>query len=476
MRWGALLGTSLIALAGAGGGISAGATPHHHRSHCIPEPHINLAVHRGRHHHKRSARRVCTPKGNPALHLPPVQLGGGAYPNARIAEVGLARLGQYGGQCKEAVNIWVAIASNGTQHLGGDYLANYRAQGGSEVGRDAAVAGDVIQLNGPDGRYYYEGMHTAVVVSHAAGSSNFLVVDSNWNWHETVTRHEWNPYASAAAHGLSVHIWRMGSAGSPPSPPPPPEPGGPGTPRGNPHAPGEALWRIRNLASPGPPDVEYSFGGHASIPVVGDWTGSGTDTLGVFTQEAGGDRWQLRTEPGPGPAQIEFRYGGITDLPVVGDWNGSGKDGIGVFTPGSAVWRLRNTPTPGDPEIAYQYGGSTDLPVVGAWLGGKTDGTGAFTPGSALWRLRNTPTPGPPEIQYQYGGPDDLPVVGDWSGLGSASTGVFTPGSALWRLRNSATTGDPELQYQYGGPYDEPVVGDWAGVGHDGTGVFTPPR
>jgi hypothetical protein len=110
----------------------------------------------------------------------------------------------------------VAIASGGTQHLGGDYLENYRAEGGVEVGRDQAVEGDIIQLNGSNGRLYYEGMHTAVVISHAMGSDAFEVVDSNWEWHETVREHTWNPYVTAHAHGLSVHIWRMGSASSPP--------------------------------------------------------------------------------------------------------------------------------------------------------------------------------------------------------------------------------------------------------------------
>jgi hypothetical protein len=203
------------------------ATSARHRS-CIPERHFSLSqrkVQRTRGHRLR-ARHVCSPRGNHAVPGPSPQLGG-SYPNARIAEVGLQRLGQHGGQCKEAVNIWVAIASGGAQHLGGDYLANYRYEGGTEVSRDQTVEGDIIQLNGPNGKYYYEGMHTAVVVSHAAGSDVFEVVDSNSRWDEVVREHAWNPYVTAQAHGLTVHIWRMGSAGSPESTPvssnPPPK-------------------------------------------------------------------------------------------------------------------------------------------------------------------------------------------------------------------------------------------------------------
>jgi hypothetical protein len=185
------------------------------RSSCVREPHVNLSS-GSRHRSSRAghARRVCSPGGNKAIHHAAPQLGGG-YPNARIAEVALARVGQKGGQCKEAVNIWVALASNGTQHLGGDYLQNYRNEGGHEVSRDEAVEGDIIQLNGPNGNYYYEGMHTAVVVSHTVGSETFEVVDSNYEWNEIIREHAWNPYTIAKRYGLTVHIWRMGSAGSP---------------------------------------------------------------------------------------------------------------------------------------------------------------------------------------------------------------------------------------------------------------------
>jgi hypothetical protein len=215
-----LLSFSLLA-------ADAGAINAHVASRCSHGLRPRLATSPGASHVKRGrARRICAPVGNRAVRGPAPQLGGG-YPNARIAEVGLSRLGQWGGECKEAVNVWVAIASGSTQHLGGDYLANYRYEGGREVSRDATVEGDIIQLNGPNGNYYYEGMHTAVIVSHASGSEGFEVVDSNSEWNRIVREHAWNPYATARRYGLSVHIWRMGSAGSPEASPPTSSPSGP---------------------------------------------------------------------------------------------------------------------------------------------------------------------------------------------------------------------------------------------------------
>jgi hypothetical protein len=183
------------------------------------------------------ARRACGEAGNTHpikqhhAGKGTAQLGGG-YDNERIAEVGLSQLGRRIGSCKEAVNAWVATASGGSQRLGGGYYSDYQRAGGVQVSRDAAIKGDIIQLNGPHLDSFYEGMHTAVVVSHSSGSTVFDVVDSNWGWTNTVHHHTFDPYALARAHGLTVHIWRMGTAPAalPPTPgPPPPTAAPPGT-------------------------------------------------------------------------------------------------------------------------------------------------------------------------------------------------------------------------------------------------------
>lgn len=163
-------------------------------------------------------------------------LGGGAYDNATIADIGLSHLGQNlytpgpldHGQCKQAANDWVAQASHNTQRLGGDYNTNYARNGGQQVGRDDVAKGDIIQLFNPaDERGYYRGMHTAVIVSHAAGSNSFDVVDSNYGAPDVVSRHAWDPFASAQKYGLRIAIWRMGTVTAPVQQPvvqPPPQP------------------------------------------------------------------------------------------------------------------------------------------------------------------------------------------------------------------------------------------------------------
>jgi len=161
------------------------------------------------------------------------QLGGGDYPNSRIAEIGLGKVGQNlftpgpldHGQCKQAVNDWVAQASGGTQRMGTDYYTNYARNGGQQISRDDAVEGDIIQLDNPsDIANYYRGMHTAVVVSHSAGSNTFDVVDSNFMLDDVVRHHPWDPYAAGQKYGLRVTIWRMGTVTETPVPQPQPQP------------------------------------------------------------------------------------------------------------------------------------------------------------------------------------------------------------------------------------------------------------
>ncbi|HEY1833548.1 MAG TPA: hypothetical protein VGG08_03865 [Solirubrobacteraceae bacterium] len=254
--------------------------------------------------------------------------------------MGLSRLGQHGGQCKEAVNIWVAAASGGVQHLGGDYLANYRAEGGFEVGRDQTVEGDIIQLNGPNGRYYYEGMHTAVIVAHTTGSNNFTVVDSNWNWHETVMKHEWNPYASAQAHGLTVHIWRMGAAGSPPGE----TVSGPsGNPALGPVAGLTDLDFVKTANTPGSIEVHWATAASGYQQRGGDYTSD------FSPGDAGNGTWQLfgsvngapelgfiKTANTPGTVEVHW------DVLSGGSYVRAG-DYTSDFSPGDAgngTWKL----------------------------------------------------------------------------------------------------------------------------------------
>jgi len=119
------------------------------------------------------------------------------------------------GTCKQFVNCVVRMASGGRVVLAPGYYSKY-AQYGVQVSRDQARRGDIIQLSGgPGDDSFYNGMHTAFVVSYQGGE-NFEVVYSNQITHQypngdrTVHHTTWNPYAQARYYGLNVYIWRIG--------------------------------------------------------------------------------------------------------------------------------------------------------------------------------------------------------------------------------------------------------------------------
>ena len=86
----------------------------------------------------------------------------------------------------------------------------------------------------------------------------------------------------------------------------------------------------------GAPDIApFAYGAQGDIPVVGDWDGNGTTTVGVARAGAGVLTWYLRNRNSSGAPDIApFAYGSAGTTPVVGDW-----DGDRVTTVGAAMNR-----------------------------------------------------------------------------------------------------------------------------------------
>jgi hypothetical protein len=235
-------------------------------------------------------------------------------------------------------------------------------------------------------------------------------------------------------------------------------------------------WYIRYDASPGPtnfPPFDYGTGG--LIPISGDWSGQGWDTIGTFDPSTA--TWYLRNTNGPGSATSVFQYGGPGTIPVVGDWTGSGKIGIGVFTPANGLWQLRNTPNAGPADITFQYGAPKTVPVVGDWAGTGATGIGVYTPATGTWQLRNTASPGVPDNTFQYGGgvTGEIPITGDWQGTGQTGIGIFVPGTATWYLRDTANAGPTSIApFVYGWNGVIPLTGAWGGGGQTGIAIVNP--
>jgi hypothetical protein len=245
--------------------------------------------------------------------------------------------------------------------------------------------------------------------------------------------------------------------------------------------PGSGLWQIRDSNAGGPANVAifaFGLGAGLSIPVVGDWTGSGHSGIGVVEvvpdpNNPGGPNvlmWKLRNTDTPGAPDIPaFVYGQQGDIPVVGDWNGDGTTTIGIYEPDTGTWKLRNTNAPGAPDYLFAYGGAPGtVPVTGDWDGNGTTTIGVVekSGGVLVWKLRNENSGGGPDAGvFPFGAAGYKPVTGDWNSDGVTTAGVVDPVTSHWYLRNENSPGGPDAgSFVFSEGSATPLAGNWDGL------------
>jgi hypothetical protein len=134
--------------------------------------------------------------------------------------------------------------------------------------------------------------------------------------------------------------------------------------------------------------------GSDAVPVVGDWNRSGMTKIGLFVPDS--SQWRLDANgngvwDGCGIDICIDSFGQSTDAPVIGQWTSTGHDWIGVFRPERATWYLDvNSNGSLDscrqdkcPRLSVYATG--DLPVTGDWTGRGTTQIGFFRPSTGQW-------------------------------------------------------------------------------------------
>jgi hypothetical protein len=227
-------------------------------------------------------------------------------------------------------------------------------------------------------------------------------------------------------------------------------------------------FNLRNSNTPGAADIITTYGNAGWTPVVGDWDGNGTATLGVFNPNNGQGQSVFylsnRTDYSYHDTLVTFGLPG--DKPVAGDWDGNGTVTIGVYRPSEYTFYLRNTNTTGPADLTVTFSAySGETPVAGDWDGDGVDTVGMHNSANATFYLRNTNTSGPLNVSVGFGNIGDIPVVGDWDGDGKTTVGSFTGPSATFSLRNTNTTGPADMAFQFGTAGNSlPVAGNWDGA------------
>ena len=170
--------------------------------------------------------------------------------------------------------------------------------------------------------------------------------------------------------------------------------------------------------------------GSGEIAVIGDWNGDGKSKIGIYAAETG--NWYLdyngnyTWEDPNGPNGDKVVYWSLPGVPahqkpVVGDWNGSGTTKLGVYSDGT-WWIDYNgnflADTPPVDKMTF-FGGPGWTAKVGDWNAGGTTKIAAYIDGT--WAIDMdgnydwNPSP-TGDALTSFGGSNYLPVVGAWDG------------------------------------------------------------
>jgi hypothetical protein len=220
--------------------------------------------------------------------------------------------------------------------------------------------------------------------------------------------------------------------------------------------PSNGALYLKNRNTTGFADIQINYGVGGDYPVVGDWDGNGTTTIGIYRNGS----FYLRNSNTIGFADIVFPFGAPGDQPVAGDWNGDGRDTIGVYRNGTFF--LRNSNSAGAPQLSFALGIPGDVGIAGDWNGDGKDTTGVFRPSNGALYLKNSNTTGIADIQINYGLPGDRPITGDWNNDGKDTIGVYRNGT--FYLRNSNTIGFADIVFGLGISGDLPIAGNWDAI------------
>jgi surface antigen len=220
---------------------------------------------------------------------------------------------------------------------------------------------------------------------------------------------------------------------------------------------------LRYSLTSGPANATIRAGKAGIIPLVGDWSGRGTDNVGYYNPKYGTFRLLGVRRTGR-HRNVVFRFGPPHMIPLIGDWTGIGRDGVGYYNPKTATFSLRESLTTGPPSVSFRFGPPHMDPLAGDWNGGRRDGVGFYDPRTGIFRLRNTFKGGPLYRSFRFGPPHMMPLTGNWVGGLRDGVGYYNRWTGTFYLRSRLTNGPASYVIRFGPRLAIPRAGDWSGI------------
>ncbi|MEM0924695.1 MAG: S8 family serine peptidase [Planctomycetota bacterium] len=258
--------------------------------------------------------------------------------------------------------------------------------------------------------------------------------------------------------------------------PPPPPPQADGDSVGF-YNPGRSQFELRQHLAAGSEVDMIANGSFPSswLPLVGDWDGNGTETVGLYDPSSSVFHLSNSTQSSGADVRFQFGPGGFAGwTPLAGDWNGDGIDTIGFYQPDLSLFHLKDSFTPGASDQYFGFGPSGNAgwtPMVGDWNGDGVDTVGFYEPGQSLFHLKDSFTPGRSDQYFGFGPAYGgwTPLGGDWNGDGIDTIGLYDRSAGMFHLKDSFTPGasDHYVAWSSSDARAMPIIGRWGDSQND---------
>ena len=166
----------------------------------------------------------------------------------------------------------------------------------------------------------------------------------------------------------------------------------------------------------GTTDLEYVLGGVEGtleeIALAGDFDGDGCDTVSLYKQTRGlVSIFNLVGSDGaPLTAQYEYYFGIPGDKPFVGDFDGSGVDTVGLHRESNGFVYMRYSHSLGFADNEFWYGVGGDRLVAADWIDQGFDTVAIYRPSETRLYFRFSNDLGFADAAYEFGEPEWIPV------------------------------------------------------------------
>jgi hypothetical protein len=209
------------------------------------------------------------------------------------------------------------------------------------------------------------------------------------------------------------------------------------------------------------------------IPLAGDWTGTEGTTIGLY--DPADATFYLRDSNTSGYADIvvNLTSSGATSswIPLVGDWTGSGVTTVGLYDPATSTFYLKTSNSSGSADTVFTFdppgANASWVPLAGDWTGSGTTTIGLYDPATGTFYLKDANSGGAADTVFVYGSggasPGLVPLAGNWTGSSVTTVGLYDPATSTFYLKDSNSGGFADTVFTYGaaGMGWTPIVGDW---------------